>query len=175
MPADIKDILQNVKDIYMTDSSLDTLLNFERVIDELGIYAYANWRKGELVSGPNYEKYFITCTFMWPYKMMPDPRGGERLLNYDCEVTYTKDVLTYPTKIEDEGDFLPGTKVAKPQQKSIWLVEIVMPRNLISEISRGSLELENDTIDMEDVEQAYEEGDAEEINTATDEDGFNDE
>ena len=48
MATDIKDILQNVKDIYMTDSSLNTLLNFERVIDELGLYAFANWQKGEL-------------------------------------------------------------------------------------------------------------------------------
>ena len=84
MATDIKDILQNVKDIYMTDSSLNTLLNFERVIDELGLYAFANWQKGELVAGPVYEKYFVTCTFMWPYKMMPDPSGAERLLNYDC-------------------------------------------------------------------------------------------
>ena len=75
--ADIKDVLQNTKKIYMTDSALTSLMDFERVIDELDVYVFKNWKKGELVAGPEYEKYFITCTFMWPYKLMPDPRGGE--------------------------------------------------------------------------------------------------
>ena len=87
MPANIKDIIENVKNIYMTDSSLDSLLDFERVIDELDIYSFLNWKKGELIEGPIYEKYFVTCKFMWPYRSMPDPRGGERLLNYGCEIS----------------------------------------------------------------------------------------
>lgn len=174
MATDIKDILQNVKDIYMTDSSLNTLLNFERVIDELGLYAFANWQKGELVEGPKYEKYFVTCTFMWPYKMMPDPSGAERLLNYDCEVAYKKDTLKYPVKIEDPSDFKAGTKVAKAQEKPIWLVSITMPKNLISEITRGSLELQDETLDLEDIETAYEEGDATMANrTQEEQDEFN--
>jgi len=37
-------------------------------------------------------------------------------------------------------------------------VTIVMPKKLMQEIQQGSLELENETIDLEDVEQAYEEG-----------------
>jgi hypothetical protein len=169
MATDIKDILQNVKDIYMTDSSLNTLLNFERVIDELGLYAFANWQKGELVEGPVYEKYFVTCTFMWPYKMMPDPSGAERLLNYDCEVVYKKDTLLYPRKIEGAEDYKEGTKVAKPQEKPIWLVSITIPKNLISEITRGSLELEDETLDLEDIETAYEEGDDEMTNKTQEE------
>ena len=174
MATDIKDILQNVKDIYMTDSSLNTLLNFERVIDELGLYAFTNWSKGELVEGPVYEKYFVTCTFMWPYSMMPDPSGAERLLNYDCEVTYKKDTLLYPAKIKGQEDFVPGTHVAKSKERKIWLVSITMPKNLLTEISRGSLELENDTLDMDDIETAYEEGDDEMANrTAEQQEEFN--
>lgn len=168
MATDIKDILQNVKDIYMTDSSLNTLLNFERVIDELGLYAFANWQKGELVEGPIYEKYFVTCTFMWPHRKMPDPSGAERLLNYDCEVTYKKDTLEYPAKIEGPEDYKSGTHVAKKAKSKIWLVTITMPKNLISEISRGSIELENETLDLEDIETAYEEGDDEMPNRTAD-------
>jgi len=40
----------------------------------------------------------------------------------------------------------------------IWLVEIVMPKSLMQEIHQGSVELEHDTIDVEDIEQSYEEG-----------------
>ena len=95
---------------------------------------------------------------MWPHKMMPDPRGGERLLDYDCEVYYAKDQLEYPIEIESPDDYEPGTKMPKMAKKPVWLVTIVMPKKLMQEIQQGSLELESTTLDLEDVEQAYEEG-----------------
>ena len=159
MPANIKDVLQNIKTIYMTDSSLETLLDYERVLDEMDLYAFDHWKLGELVEGPVYEKYFVTCTFMWPYKMMPDPRGGERLLDYDCEIYYSKDILEYPIKVETPDDFEPGGKMPKMGKKPVWLVTIVMPKKLMQEIQQGSLDLESATLDLEDIEQAYEEGD----------------
>lgn len=158
MPQQLKDVIENIKTLTMTDSALNTLMDFERVIDELDLYAFANWKKGELVEGPVYEKYFVTCTFMWPYKFMPDPRAGERLLEYDCEVFYKKDILEYPVKVKEPDDFKTGTKVPKKGKAPIWLVKIVMPKKLMQEIHQGSLELESGTIDMEDIEQAYETG-----------------
>ena len=160
----IADVIENTKELCMTDSSLSTLLDFERVLDELDLYVFANWKDGELVEGPIYEKYFVTCTFMWPYKMMPDPRGGERLLDYDCEVYYAKDQLEYPIKIKTPDDFEPGTKMPKMGKKPVWLVTVVMPKKLMQEIQQGSLDLESATLDMEDVEKAYEEGEDNEAN-----------
>jgi hypothetical protein len=159
MSKAISDVIENTKEIFMTDSSLNSLMDFERVLDELDLYVFAHWKEGELVEGPVYEKYFVTCTFMWPYKLMPDPRGGERLLDYDCEVYYSKDQLEYPIKVEDPDDFEPGTKMPKMKKTPIWLVKIVMPKKLMQEIQQGSLELESATLDLEDVEKAYEEGD----------------
>jgi hypothetical protein len=158
MTTSIHTALENVKEIYMSDSALATLLDFERVIDELDVYAFANWKMGELVAGPEYEKYFVTCTFMWPHKKMPDPRGGEQLLNYNCEVLYKKDELEYPVKPKSPEDFRPGTKMAKTKRVPIWLVTVTMPKQLMADIHRGSIELENDKLDLEDVEQAYETG-----------------
>lgn len=156
--TDIKDIIENIKTISMTNSSIDTLLNFERVIDELDVYTFSNWKKGELVAGPVYEKYFVICTFMWPYKKMPDPRGGERLLDYGCEVRYKKDHLQYPIKVKDYKDFKPGTKTPKQARVPVWLVEIVMPKQLMQEINQGSVDLESGSVDAEDIEQSYETG-----------------
>ena len=158
MPQSIKDVIENIKSLTMTDSALNTLMDFERVIDELDLYAFANWKKGELVEGPVYEKYFVTCTFMWPYKFMPDPRAAERLTEYDCEVYYKQDTLEYPVKVKEPDDFKAGTKFPKKGKAPIWLVKIVMPKKLMQEIHQGSLELESGTIDMEDIEQAYETG-----------------
>jgi hypothetical protein len=163
MAKAIADVIDNTKEIFMTDSSLSTLLDFERVLDELDTYVFAHWKEGELVEGPVYEKYFVSCTFMWPYKLMPDPRGGERLLDYDCEVYYAKDELEYPIKVENPDDFEPGTKMPKMGKKPVWLVTIVMPKKLMQEIQQGSLDLESATLDLEDIESAYEEGNDSEV------------
>lgn len=159
MTANIKDIISNTKEIFMTDSSLDTLLDFERVLDELDLYAFKNWKQGELAQGPIYEKYFVSCTFMWPHKLMPDPTGGARLLGYGCEVSYQKSILKHPTKVNSPSDFEPGGRMPKMAEKPIWLVTIVIPKKLMQDIHQGSLELEGSKIDLEDIEQAYETGD----------------
>jgi hypothetical protein len=158
MANHIKDVIENTKEIYMSDSALSTLMDFERVLDELDMYVFKNWKAGELVAGPVYEKYFITCTFMWPHKLMPDPRGAERLQDYDCEIKWTKDVLEYPVKVKDPSDYKPGTKVPKLGKIDVWLVAITMPKKLMFEIERGSLELESESVEAEDIESAYETG-----------------
>ena len=168
MAQTLRAAISNVKDIYMSDSSLATLLDFERVISELDVYAFANWKKGELIAGPEYEKYFVSCTFMWPYKQMPDPRGGQQLLNYNCEVLYKKDTLEYPVKPKSPDDFRPGTKMAKTKKVPIWVVTITMPKSLISDIDQGTVELENEILDAADLEQSYDEGVDEEENKIED-------
>lgn len=168
MAQSLKSALENVKEIYMSDSALATLLDYERVIDELDVYAFKNWKMGELVEGPKYEKYFVTCTWMFPYSMMPDPRGGEQLLNYNCQVTYKKDRLEYPVKPKSPKDFKAGTKIAKTKKVPIWLVTITIPKSLMTEIEKGSVEVENEKLDLEDLSQAYETGADEEESMGSD-------
>ena len=163
MKKSLEDIINNTKEIMLTDSSLVTMLDFERVLDELDIYVFDNWSKGELVEGPIYEKYFISATFMWPYKLMPDPAGGARLLDYDCEVYYSKASLEYPADIKTPDDFEPGTKMPKMKKKPVWLVTLVMPKKLMKEIQQGSLEIESATLDLEDIQKAYEENEDNEL------------
>jgi hypothetical protein len=42
--------------------------------------------------------------------------------------------------------------------KPVWLVSITIPKKLMSDIQQGSIELENETLDTEDIETAYEQG-----------------
>ena len=149
-------VAENIRDIYMSEGSLLTLLDFERVLDELDLYAFKNWAIGELVSGPAIGKYRVTCIFMWPEKLMPDPRGARRLLPFDCEVKYKKTTMKVPMKIEDPSDYRPGTKKARLVEKKIWLVSITMPKALMSDIRTGSVELEDQDIDLADLDDAYE-------------------
>ena len=156
MTRQIKDVIQNLQDIHLSDSNVQIIMDFERVIDELGIYVFRNWIKGELVEGPKNEKYFVECTFMWPYKLMPDPAGAQRLLSYECEVIYKKDILEYPIQVQSPDDFEAGTRIAKIKKSPIWLVTVRMPKDLLSEIQQGSLEIEGEVYDLETIDQAYE-------------------
>jgi hypothetical protein len=150
-------VADTIKGIYTSDGSLLTLMDFERVLDEMDLYAFKNWQLGELVQGPTVGKYKVSCIFLWPEKLMPDPRGAKRLLPFDCEVRFKKTTMTIPIKIEDPDDFQPGTHKARLVKKKVWLVEIVMPKSLISEIRTGSIELEDQNIDLEDLDSAYKE------------------
>mgnify|MGYP003343939900 CR=1 FL=1 len=154
--TDYWQVADNIRDIYMSEGSLTTLLDFERVLDEVDIYAFRNWEIGELVDGPEIGKYRVTCTFMWPLKMMPDPRGGRRLLAFDCDVEYQRREIEIPIKINDPSDYRPGTKKAKLMTQDVWLVTITMPKALMNDIRTGSIEMEDQDIDLDELDQAYE-------------------
>lgn len=150
-------VAENIRDIYLSEGSLLTLLDFERVLDELDLYAFKNWNKGELVQGPDITRYKVSCIFMWPENLMPDPRGGRRLLPFDCEVKFKKTTMKIPIKVEEPSDYQPGTHTARLVDKKVWLVEITIPKNLISDIRTGSIELEDEEIDLQDIDDAYQE------------------
>ena len=153
---DIVDIVKNTKKIYMSESSLETLLDFERVLDQLDIYAFENWKRGELVEGPIVDRHWVTAKFMWPHKLMPDPDGARRLLGYNARVMYERDKLASPVKVEDYDDFRPGTRKPKMREDKVWILEIRMPKELIQDINEGYLELEGREVDMTDLDDAYE-------------------
>lgn len=137
---DILDIIKNIEMIYENNTSFQILKDFERVIDELDIYVYKNWDEGELAAGPDVERHWVTCTFMWPYEKMPDPKGAKRLLDYDCKISYKKSFLIKPRKIKSPGDIRPGTKKGKLDREPIWLVQIQMPKNLIADVYQGYID-----------------------------------
>jgi hypothetical protein len=149
-------VADNIRDIYMSNGSLTTLLDFERVLDELDLYAFRNWDIGELVEGPDIGRYRVACTFLWPEHLMPDPRGARRLLPFDIRVLYRKTKITIPIRITNPNDFIPGTKKARLVERPVWLVEIIIPKALMSDIRTGSVEMEDEEIDLEDLDRAYE-------------------
>jgi len=134
---DVLDIIRNVQSLYAISPSLDILKDYERVIDELDIYVFKNWEEGELLSGPNDSRHFVTCSFMWPENKMPDPSGGKRLLDKGCRVTYKKDTLFKPREIKSPDDYRPGTTKGKIDGHGIWVVEIRMPKSLIGDFKHG--------------------------------------
>lgn len=134
---DVTDIIKNVERVYDSNSSFQVLKDFERVLDELDLYVYENWMDGELASGPDISRHWVTCRFFWPAEKMPDPMGGKRLLDYDCKVGYLKSGMIKPRKIRTPDDVRPGTRKGKLDKEPIWIVEIKMPKKLIADIWTG--------------------------------------
>ena len=146
---DVLDIIRNVQSLYAVGPTLTILKDFERVLDELDVYVFANWEDGELLTGPVDSRHFVTCSFMWPADKMPDPSGGKRLLDRGCKVTYQKDELLKPREIKTPEDYRPGTTKGKIDAHDIWIVEIKMPKELIGNFKHGKDEIDSqDESDM---------------------------
>lgn len=154
---DFVSIVDTIKGVYMSDGAMSTLLDFERVMDEADVYAFKNWSTGELVEGPVVGRYNCKCIFMWPYKLMPDPRGALRLDKIGCKVTYGKGEIKVPVEVKDYEDFVPGTRYPKMAKRKVWFVEVVIPFELMDDIKEGSIDLADQTIDLSEIEDAYDE------------------
>lgn len=153
---DFVSIVDTIKGIMTSDGSMATLLDFERVLDEADLYAFKNWILGELVQGPMVKRYSVSCVFMWPYKLMPDPTAAKRLLNLGCKITYGKSSLKVPVEVDNYEDFVPGTRYPKMKKRRVWFIEIEIPKELMNDIREGSIDLADQEIDLQDLDDAYE-------------------
>ena len=154
--VDFPSIVDTIKGVYTSDGTMNTLLDFERVLDESDLYAYKNWDLGELVAGPDVGRYSVACMFMYPHKLMPDPRGAKRLLAVGCNIQFKKTKIKVPVEIKDPGDYKPGTHYPKMTSRDVWLIRIEMPKSLMDDIREGSIDLAGQTIDLEELDTAYE-------------------
>lgn len=154
---DFPSIVDTIKGVYTSDGTMNTLLDFERVLDESDLYAFKNWEFGELVDGPDVKRYTVSCMFMYPKKLMPDPRGAKRLLTVGCNIQFKKTKIKVPVEIKDPGDYKSGTHYPKMTEREVWLVRIEMPKDLMNDIREGSIDLAGQTIDLSELDSAYDE------------------
>jgi len=132
MTTDLDSIKQTLVNVSKGNSILDTLLEFERTLDNAELFAYKNWILGELVEGPTIGRYWYKTVWMYPYAMMPDPNGGLRLTKLGAKVNFRKGVFKKPVKVEGPQDWVdPETKRAKMVEHEIWLVTIELPMKYI--------------------------------------------
>jgi hypothetical protein len=160
-------IIDTLKNNINRSSALDTLMDVERVLDNLNIYAYKNWIEGEIVEGPHIDRYWVTVTIMYPYKLMPDPEGALRLTKNDCKVYYAKDELITAAKLIEPEDSdspdgadgrRPGQARAKKLKRPVWLVTLEIPRKFMDGFADAQLGVEDQSIDTDAVEAAYDDG-----------------
>lgn len=153
---ELKELITNIQGVHDSSNLLETLMDFERVLDDLDCYAFPNWGKGELVEGPITSRHWVSATFMWPEKLPPDPKMLERLENNSIKTKITKGVFKHPIEVESENDFRSGTKYPKLVEDNVWLIELTVPKQMIKDIEEGYANIAGEMIDMEDIDSAYE-------------------
>jgi hypothetical protein len=145
-------ILDNqIRKISETNTLLDMLLEFEKTLEDLDIYAYKHWELGEVLEGPTMSRHFVTVKLLYDYKEMPDPSGAKRLMEKDCLVKYQKDTLISPKKVKTfddvEADIRTDGSVrhkAKTTSKPVWVIEVKMPRRYVDEFNSDVVEADAD-------------------------------
>lgn len=133
MNTDLDAIRKTLVNISRGSNILDTLIEFERTLDKLEIFAYKNWILGELVQGPDIGRYWYKTVWMYPYSMMPDPDAGLRLTKIGAKVSFKKGIFKKPVKVKGPQDWVnPETKRAQIVESDIWLVTIELPIKYIN-------------------------------------------
>ncbi len=158
MTISVKMVNDQIKKISETNTLLDMLLEIEKVLDSCDLYAYANWKKGEVLEGPTLERHWVNVKLLYPYNEMPDPEGAKRLIARQCLVDFKKDTLLTPVKVKTfddvEVEVRPdGSTRYKSRTKSepVWVVELKIPRKYVDEFSTAVIEADEDSyVDTED-------------------------
>lgn len=158
MTIAVKLLNDQIKRISETNTLLDMLLEFEKALDSMDMYAFANWDQGEILTGPDLDRHFVTVQLMYPGKQMPDPEGAKRLLARECLVKYRKDTLLSPRKVRNFDDLMVDIRSdgstrykAKTDAKPIWVLEIRMPRRYVDEFDTDRVALDVGAyVDLED-------------------------
>ena len=157
MTIAVKMLNDSIKKISETNTLLDMLLEFEKVLDTTDVYAYKNWIKGEVLEGPILERHWVTVKLMYRQKDMPDPEGARRIMARGGLVKYYEDTLLTPRKVRNFDDLTvnitpDGRTRYKTKTKSepVWVVEVKIPRRYVDEFATEIVEADEDSyVDME--------------------------
>src|SRR6056297_1615559 len=159
---DINEIAATISGVKKNRNTLDVLLEFEGILDDLHVYAYENWIKGEVIKGPIISKYWVEVYLMYPYKQMPNPEAALRLIKHGCYVFYQKDTLTDNVKIKRPNDLVMDPErnkhVPKTKKIDVWVIKIVMPRHLLTDYNVKKISALTGEVDLDDVVDAYDQG-----------------
>jgi len=174
MPITAQDLNNHLRKVSEGESLLDMLLEFEGILDEVDLYAYKNWSKGEILEGPDVGRHWVTAKFMYMSEDMPDPSGAERLMSRGIKVKFCREELKYPQKVKNWDDVdqsrsfnaqsggygvggLGGVGYIKPKTltDNVWVVEIVMPRKFVDNTIQDYVDVgDDDFIDTDAIDAA---------------------
>lgn len=160
MTISVKLLNDKIEEVSKSNTLLDMLMEFEKVLDELDMYAFKNWDQGEILEGPEIGRHYVNVKLLYPYKSMPDPEGAKRLIARDCLVKYSKDMLESPRPVKTFSDVEVSLRpdgsqkfTPKADSEPVWVISVDMPRRYVDEFSASHIEAKEDEyIDQEDTD-----------------------
>lgn len=144
-----------VSEYYDNSVMLNVAMNIETFLsDDVLLYPYTNWGKGEVVGGPYLKRYFASIILRYDYKDMPDPEGAVVLKDFGVNVKYKK----INEKVVDEEKSENSTeKVFK--KEPAWYIQLDIPRDLVTdERQRQQMASIEHLLDLEALEDVADEG-----------------
>lgn len=149
------DVLRRITD---HEDLVDILVDVEDYLDSNNIYVYKNWKLGEVVAGPFTKPYWVKITLKYPYRKMPDPEGGLRLVQHGTKISYRIAEELVPVKVKSEADYQPGTKKPKMKKIRIWLIDMLIPRKFVQNIDKAVMDQYEEEVDVDTVDDATAQG-----------------
>lgn len=128
-----------IQSLYDQSGLLDILIGVEEYMDNMDLYAYKNWIKGELVEGPIVSKYWVEVTFKYNALNFPDPRAALMFEKQGTKIFIKKDYevkpIENPRSEEDMMSVLgqgSSVKKVKDERIPILLIKFQIPRRLVN-------------------------------------------
>lgn len=133
------DSSQAIQELFDQDGLLDILLGVEEYFDNMDLYAYKNWIRGELVEGPIVSKYWVEITLKYYHDTFPDPiatkifekQGTKIFVRPDWEIS----PIAHPRGEQDMQSVLGNaSSVQKPKDERIPIIlyKFQIPRRLVN-------------------------------------------
>lgn len=123
---------ETIRRLYKQDSYLTILLSIDELFSNIHLYGYKNWFEGEILEGPNLDKYWVDIKLIFDYENKPDVDGARVLLKHGMKVKYNLAYFLMPRTVTSYDDFKDGTKKPKMDKHKVWIVNIRIPKNIIT-------------------------------------------
>lgn len=143
-----------VTEYYDNSVMLNVAMNIETFLsDDVLLYPYTNWAKGEVVGGPYLKRYFASIILRYDYKDMPDPEGALVLKDFGVEVKFKK----VNEKVLDEEKSDKSDKEVYKKMPA-WYIQLDIPRDLVTdERQRQQMASIEHLLDLESLEDVADE------------------
>lgn len=153
-------IYKNTKNVNDDYGKLDAAMEVAAFMEQIGAFAFDNWIDGELVFGPQIEKYYVTIKIMFPNKMPPNPAVFERLTNLECMVELEEDTYKRVALVKDDSE-RPIEYTAeqgfhkKVFEHRVWIVTIRVPQRYLALDGNTMFNIDGEDIQYSDIEAIY--------------------
>jgi hypothetical protein len=133
---------------------LSIMIDVENYFDNNNLYVFKHWIDGEVIGGPFVKRYWVKIILKYPYKKMPDPNGGLRLLKHGTKIHYDIKYEERPVEIKSPSDYRPGTKKPKMKKHKIWVITLLIPRRFVQNLDSEIMDIYNDEVDVNTVDDS---------------------